>query len=122
MEPLAIIAYKKLLPGSQLLNRLQDLRYRVHATHDLDGLLKLAANEGPMLILLDLDFEGLDTCAVVASLRADERTRHIPVIAFASDDQESLMETARKSGATMVAGTSGLATHLPQLLEQALAN
>lgn len=122
MEPLAIIAYKKLLPGSQLLNRLQDLRYRVHATHDLGGLQKLAATEGPMLILLDLDFEGLDTCAVVASLKDDAQTKHIPIIAFADDDHESLMDAARKSGATMVAGTSGLTAHLPQLLDQALAS
>ncbi len=28
-EPLALVLYERLLPGSQVVNRLQDLRYRV---------------------------------------------------------------------------------------------
>ena len=30
-QPLALVFYEKLMPGSQLVNRLQDLNYRVQA-------------------------------------------------------------------------------------------
>src|SRR5262245_49139849 len=33
-EPLALVVYEKLLPGSQLVNRLQDLKYRVQTVAD----------------------------------------------------------------------------------------
>ena len=33
-EPLALVLYEKLLPGSQLVNRLQDLKYRVQTISD----------------------------------------------------------------------------------------
>ncbi len=33
-QPLALVFYEKLMPGSQLVNRLQDLNYRVQAVND----------------------------------------------------------------------------------------
>jgi len=120
MEPLAIIAYKKLMPGSQLLNRLQDLRYRVRVVTELQHLVSTATSEGPMFILLDLDFEDEDVCAVIRKLRESQSTRHIPVVAFAVEGLEEQMAAARAAGATLVAGTRGIQNHLPELLEQAL--
>ena len=38
-QPLALVVYEKLLPGSQLLNRLQDLNYRVQAIANADSLV-----------------------------------------------------------------------------------
>ena len=35
-QPLALVLYEKLLPGSQLVNRLQDLNYRVQAIADAE--------------------------------------------------------------------------------------
>ena len=37
-QPLALVVYEKLLPGTQLVNRLQDLHYRVQAVTDADTL------------------------------------------------------------------------------------
>ena len=33
-QPLALVLYERLLPGSQLVNRLQDLNYRVQVIAD----------------------------------------------------------------------------------------
>ena len=33
-QPLALVLYEKLLPGTQLVNRLQDLNYRVQTVND----------------------------------------------------------------------------------------
>ena len=54
-QPLALVFYEKLLPGSQLVNRLQDLNYRVLAVNDLPALLRSAQSEGPMLAVVDLE-------------------------------------------------------------------
>ena len=52
--PLAIVFYEDLMPGSQLVNRLQDLQYRVQVVADPAELTACARSAGPMLILADL--------------------------------------------------------------------
>ena len=43
--PLAILLYENLIPGSQLINRLQDLGYRVETINDARLLVELAERE-----------------------------------------------------------------------------
>ena len=54
MEPLAMLLYQKLLPGTQLVNRLQDLRYRVQTIGDPAELAESAVRFKPMVVLVDL--------------------------------------------------------------------
>jgi PleD family two-component response regulator len=116
-QPLALVYYRKLMPGSQLINRLQDLNYRVQAATEPAQLLTYAQTEGPMLILADID--SADTLEVISRLRGDTVTRHIPIVAFGSE-VGNLQQRAQTAGATLVVGETALLTHLPGLLEQAL--
>jgi len=119
-QPLALVFYEKLLPGSQLVNRLQDLNYRVQTANDLAALLRCAQTEGPMLVMLDLEAKRDDACRTIAALRADAATQHIPIIAFASEQATGLQAAAEKAGATLVVSEATVTTYLPQLLNQAL--
>ena len=105
------------MPGSQLVNRLQDLNYRVHAITDPAQLLECAQTEGPMLIFLDI--EPPDTQGFVSKLRAEKTTAHIPIVVF-GNAPESRFTELQDSGATLVVGESALLAHLPGLLDQAL--
>jgi PleD family two-component response regulator len=116
-QPLALIYYRKLMPGSQLVNRLQDLNYRVHAISEPNQLASRAQSEGAMLIFLDL--ESGDSLELISGLRAEPATAHLPLIAF-GEGAESGLETARSKGATMAVSGAALLDHLPALLEQAL--
>src|SRR5438876_32658 len=46
-----------------------------------------ATHAMPLLLLLDLNLPGLDGTQVLARLKADERTRHIPVIILTTTDE-----------------------------------
>jgi CheY-like chemotaxis protein len=119
-RPLALVFYEKLLPGSQLVNRLQDLNYRVQTINDLTALLHSAQTDGPMLVVLDLESKQGDVCNVIATLKADATTQHVPIIAFAGEQAAELQAAAQKAGATLVVGEATIANYLPQLLNQAL--
>ena len=119
-QPLALVFYEKLLPGSQLVNRLQDLNYRVQAVNDLPALLRCAQSEGPMLAVVDLESKRDDVCRAIVALKADAATQHIPIIAFAGEQAAELRAAAQKAGATLVVGETTIANYLPQLLNQAL--
>ena len=119
-QPLALVFYEKLLPGSQLVNRLQDLNYRVQTVNDLPALLRCAQTDGPMLVVVDLESKRDNVCHTIATLKADAATRHIPIIAFAGEQATALQAAAQQAGATLVVGAATIGNYLPELLNQAL--
>jgi len=119
-QPLALVFYEKLLPGSQLVNRLQDLNYRVQTATDLPALLQCAQTEGPMVVVVDLESKHGAACRAIAALKADPATRHVPIIAFAGEQAMELQAAAQKAGATLAVGEATIANYLPELLNQAL--
>jgi two-component system, cell cycle response regulator DivK len=56
--------------------------YRVTAVENAEEGLALAAQEPPDLVLMDIQLPGMNGIEALKCLRADERTRAIPVIAF----------------------------------------
>ena len=119
-QPLALVLYEKLLPGSQLVNRLQDLNYRVYTIADAGALVDYAQQKKPLLVLVDLASSLTNVSVAIAKLRQTPDTKHLPIIAFAGEQETELQETARKAGATLVVNETAITTHLPQFLEQAL--
>ena len=108
------------MPGTQLVNRLQDLKYRVQAVSDLTQLTTHAAEAGTMFILADLASKRGNVCETIAKLRADKATEHIPVIAFADESEEALQSAGRAAGAKLVVTDAAVVTHLESFIQQAL--
>ncbi len=119
-RPLAIVLYEKLLPGSQLVNRLQDLGYRVLTAPDAEALVACVAQEKPMLVFMDLVATRTKVCEVITQLKKNPVTNHLPVIAFADEKDAALQSAAREAGATLVVNDAAILTHLEPFLEQAL--
>jgi len=119
-QPLALVCYEKLLPGSQLVNRLQDLKYRVRPVADARLLVDCARQEKPMIVLADVVSSSHDVCGAVAQLKQHPETRHIPVIAIAPEHEADTQQAARDAGATLVVSDAAVLNHLTQFLEQAL--
>jgi PleD family two-component response regulator len=119
-KPLAICFSENLLLVNQLVNRLQEMGYRVEVTHEGKNLLPFAIREKPILVLLDLGYRTTDVCQLIASLRQEQHTKHIPILAFGPQRDEALQAAAHEAGANLVAVESGLLQQLPNLLNQVL--
>ena len=119
-QPLALVLYEKLLPGTQLVNRLQDLGYRVQTVSGSEPLLVGAIKEKPMLVLADLAARRTNVAEAISQLRQNPATSHLPVIAFADEKNAALQSAAREAGATLVVNEAAILPHLGQFLEQAL--
>jgi two-component system response regulator len=63
------------------------------------GLERAAADPPPDLVLLDLNLPGIDGFGVLRSLRAEERTRKVPVIVVTSSQEERDVQRAYECGA-----------------------
>ncbi len=119
-RPLALVLYEKLLPGTQLVNRLQDLGYRVLTVSDAASLVNTAEQEKPMVVFADLFATRSKAIDAISSLRKNSPTSHLPVVAFAADPDEKTQVRVREAGATLVASDAAVLNHLEQFLEQAL--
>jgi CheY-like chemotaxis protein len=119
-QPLALLLYEKLLPGSQLVNRLQDKGYRVRPVPMPGDFAAAAEREKPLVAFIDLEPHFERICSAIIELRKNPATAHIPVVAFASSQNAPAHDAARQAGATLVVNDSALLMHLPQFLDQAL--
>lgn len=119
-KPLALLFYERLMPGSQLANRLTDLGYRVTTAPDLPALAANAENDTPMVIILDLTSKNGDVNTTIKTLRAGEKTQHIPIIGYTTKTNKDAQNAAVEAGARLVAVDDAILPQLPQLLEQAL--
>ena len=117
--PLALVFYEAPLPGSKLVNRLQDLNYRVVVHSQAASLVQQAKESKPFLMIVDLAGTA-DVSAAIGDLRKDPETAHIAVLAYAKDAQEERRSAAHAAGATMVASDTAVLTYLPQLIQQML--
>ena len=120
-QPLALVLYENLLPGSQLVNRLQDLNYRVQSVSDTSLLVECCEQTKPMLVLVDLRASHKDVCEAITRLKRNSATQHVPVIAFGDDNDTDIQKTALAAGVTLIVSESALLNHLPQCLDQALS-
>jgi PleD family two-component response regulator len=120
-KPLAIVAYERLMPGSQLGNRLQDLGYRVKTVTDYSALFPAARDEKPMVMILDLKTSRSSSFEPLQQIRSTPETSHIPILGFAPKNSGQLEADAFKAGASLVALDDALLPQLPHLLEQILA-
>ena len=118
-QPLALVFYERLMPGSQLVNRLQDLNYRVLVLNSIELLAATARREKPLLLLADL-ITASDICGAITKIKADADTSHVPIIAFAPESEMALIEAAQQAGANFAVTETGLASHLPHMIDRAL--
>lgn len=119
-KPLALFFNQNLLLGSQLVNRLQDLGYRVQVIMDLRKLVEQARQEKPLVVVVDLAGGKADVFMAMRSLRESPDTNHIPVLAIANEADTTAVDAARDAGATLVAAEKALLVQLPHLLDRVL--
>jgi CheY-like chemotaxis protein len=119
-RPLTLLLFERLLPGGQLVNRMQDLGYRVQTIADPATVIEQAEHEKPMLIMADLDPKLQQTCEAITRLKKNPATGHIPVIAFASSSDPVLQKAALDAGATLVVNDVAILQYLQNFLDQAL--
>lgn len=79
--------------------------------------LALAHKEQPNAIVLDILLPGMDGLEVLAQLKADEETKHIPVIMFSNFDDKEKIEKSKTLGAEnfFVKATTDLETVIAEI-------
>ena len=73
--------------------------YRVTVAGDGEEGLRVAREQRPQLIFLDVRLPKLDGMSVLEAMRGDDRTRHIPVLILSNYGEPPLIERGLQLGA-----------------------
>lgn len=120
-QPVSMVIHDRLMPGSAIANRLVDRGWRVHTCSGKDVLLEQLRRHKPMLVVVQLDLRGGDTCQLIQDLRADVELAHMAVLAYGPLANTRLRDAAITAGAQVVAAESSILEQLPSLIDAALA-
>lgn len=119
-EPRVLLFYERLLPGSQLVNRLQDLGYRVVTVAELGEVVEMAKKEKPLFMALDVKSVRGSVPQTIRAVRESAELQHIPILCFATRGDGDLQQAAVGAGANLVALEDALLQQMPQLLDHLL--
>lgn len=72
----------------------------------------------PALIIVDMNFQGVDPLNLIRKLKADELTRGINLLGYLSHIQGELKQQAQEAGCNMVLARSAFSQNLPQILKR----
>jgi len=76
------------------------------------------AKTQPALIIMDINFQGIDPLSLIRKLKADEQTKRINLIGYLSHVQGELKLQAQEAGCDMVMPRSAFSQNLPQILRR----
>ncbi|HEY7336826.1 MAG TPA: response regulator [Bryobacteraceae bacterium] len=72
----------------------------------------------PALIIIDLNYAGVDSLKLVQKLKSESDTRKISVLGYLSHVQGELKQKAQEAGCNMVLARSAFSQNLPQILKR----
>jgi CheY-like chemotaxis protein len=76
------------------------------------------AAEQPTLIILDLNFAGVEPVHLIQKLKADPALQKISLLGYVSHVQGELKQAAQEAGCDMVLARSAFSQNLPQILKR----
>jgi CheY-like chemotaxis protein len=117
MNRRVIAAVSDMLFASKIRGTAEHLNVSVDFARTEEGLFDYAKAETPSLILLDLHDTRLDPFALAARLKADERLRAVPLVAFFSHVETELQRRAVEAGVDHVLPRSVFTRRLAEILQ-----
>lgn len=90
---------------------------RVDFVKDEAEVLEKAQSK-PALIIMDLNYGGIQPLKLISKLKANADLKKISIIGFLSHVQGELKQKAHESGCDMVLARSAFSQNLPQILKR----
>ena len=116
MNQRVIAAVSDMLFASKIRGTAEHLNVTLYFARSEAGLFDYAKTEVPSLIILDLQDTRLDPFALAGRLKADERLRAVPIVAFFSHVETELQRRAKEAGVDHVLPRSVFTMRLGEIL------
>ncbi len=113
--PPIVVFVPDLLMRQQLVGGLEAAGFSTKGAATAARLATALETTRPAAVLVELDGVGIDGVAVVADLKAGDRTADVPVIGFCAHTRTELIQAARDAGADRVVSRGELTHRLARI-------
>jgi CheY-like chemotaxis protein len=76
------------------------------------------AREHPSVMVIDLNFDGVDPVGLIGNLKSAEDTKNVPLIGYVSHVQGELKQAAQRAGCNQVMPRSAFSLNLAQIFQR----
>ena len=118
----SIAAIATMFFGAKLKGEVERAGFEYLGARGEVGLMKHASESSPVAILLDLSKEDIDFAAIVSTLRGDETTSSIPIIAFCGHVEEQKLAAAKELGCDVVTTNGAVSNSFEAVLQSAIGS
>lgn len=115
-----VVMVPDLLMRQQLVGGLEAGGFSVRSAATRARLERALEETRPAGVLLELDGVGLDGAALVAELKADDRTASVPLVGFCAHTRAELIQAARDAGADRVVSRGELTNRLLRIAAEVM--
>ncbi len=119
-QPLALLWLGKMLLGSRLTDKLEELGYRVKVMTSPESLLMDAERDKPLVVFMGVDSQPDRITNAITRLKGNPGTEHLPVIAIISAHNQASQQIALDAGAKLAVPATVVLDYLDHFLQQAL--
>jgi len=113
-EPIVVFV-PDLLMRQQLIGGLEAAGFAARGAATAARFTTALETTRPRAILVELDGVGLDGAAIVAELKAGDRTADVPLVGFCAHTRTELIQAARDAGADRVVSRGELTNRLVRI-------
>lgn len=92
--------------------------FTLERTRTLDDVLARAAALQPAALVLNMNDEGLDAFQTIERLKADDRLKSIPILAFANHEEVETWRRAKELGVTKIVSRNEFSARTRDLVEE----
>ena len=115
-----VVMVPDLLMRQQLVGGLEAGGFPVRSAATRARLERALEETRPAGVLVELDGIGLDGAALVAELKADDRTANVPLVGFCAHTRAELIQAARDAGADRVVSRGELTNRLLRIATEVM--
>ncbi len=118
MNKRILVVNDDLFFSTNLASAMKAQGYAVTTCETSDDALRLAREQSPMAICVNLSARRYDPLALAQQLKQDEALRIVPLLGFCGHVEDDKAAQARAAGYDMVAPNSAMAMSLSQVMEK----
>ena len=118
----SIAALASMFFGAKLKGEVERAGYVYLGAIGATGLLKHAMESSPIAIFLDLGKDDVDYASLITTLRSDQATEAIPIVAFCGHVDTEKLAAAKDWGCDVVTTNGAVSQNFETVLQSAIGS
>jgi PleD family two-component response regulator len=96
--------------------------YTLERIRNTDDWMSKIGDQAPQAIIANMNDDRLDVPSLLKAMKADPKTQHLPILAFANHEEISMWKVAKNLGINKIVSRNEFSARTLALLEELLAS